>query len=158
VSQRFEHDVIDPCGVKWVLVLEGVNDIGNSGGFGRGGFNRGGNTGGGNVPDKADQVIAVFEKIIEQAHAKGVKIYGSPILPFMGSQYRNEQAREKINEWIRTSGKFDAVVDLAAAVCDPEDPTRLKAEYDSGDHLHLSPAGYQKMAESIDLNLFKTDK
>ncbi|MBN2589932.1 MAG: SGNH/GDSL hydrolase family protein [Sedimentisphaerales bacterium] len=165
VSQRFEHDVLDPCGVKWVIVLEGVNDIGNSGGFGgfggfgrggnRGGMTRGGNAGGGNVPDKADQVIAVYEQIIEQAHAKGIKIYGSPILPFMGSQYRNEEGRQKINEWIRTSGKFDAVIDMDAAVRDPEDPTRLKAEYDSGDHLHLNPAGFQKMVEAIDLSLFK---
>ncbi len=138
VSQRFEHDVLDPCGVKWVIVLEGVNDIGNS-------FN----------PNIANQVIAVYEKIIEQAHAKGVKVYGSPILPFMGSQYRNEEARQKINEWIRTSGKFDAVIDLDAAVRDPEDPTRLKPEYDSGDHLHLNPTGFQKMAETIDLSLFK---
>ncbi|MBN1974945.1 MAG: SGNH/GDSL hydrolase family protein [Sedimentisphaerales bacterium] len=148
VSQRFEHDVLDPCGVKWVIVLEGVNDIGGGGGFS---FNRGGS----NVPDKADQVIAVYEQIIEKAHAKGVKVYGSPILPFMGSQYRNEEARQKINNWIRTSGKFDAVIDLDAAVRDPEDPTRLKAEYDSGDHLHLNPTGFEKMAESIDLSLFK---
>lgn len=140
VSQRFEHDVLDPCGVKWVIVLEGVNDIGNS-------FN----------PNITNQVIAVYEKIIEQAHARGVKVYGSPILPFMGSQYRNEEARQKINEWIRTSGKFDAVIDLDAAVRDPEDPTRLKAEYDSGDHLHLNPTGFQKMAETIDFNLLKSN-
>jgi lysophospholipase L1-like esterase len=138
VSQRFEHDVLDPCGVKWVIVLEGVNDIGNS-----------------RNPNIADQVIAVYEQIIEKAHAKGVKIYGSPILPFMGSQYRNEEARQKINNWIRTSGKFDAVIDLDATVRDPNDPTRLKAEYDSGDHLHLNPTGFEKMAETIDFNLFK---
>ncbi len=138
VSQRFEHDVLDPCGVKWVIVLEGVNDIGNS-----------------RNPNIANQVIAVYEQIIEKAHAKGVKVYGSPILPFMGSQYRNEEARQKINEWIRTSGKFDAVIDFDAAVRDPNDPTRLKAEYDSGDHLHLNPTGFQKMAEAIDFSLFK---
>ncbi len=140
-TQRFEHDVLDPCGVKWVIILEGVNDI--NGGFG---FNRG------NI---ANQVIAAYEQLIEKAHARGVKVYGSPILPFMGSQYRNDTARNTINEWIRTSGKFDAVIDLDAAVRNPEDPTRLKKEYDSGDHLHLSPSGYERMAEVIDLNLFK---
>ncbi len=141
-SRRFEHDVLDPNGVKWVLILEGVNDIGNN--F----YNQ-------NI---ASQVIATFEQLIEKAHAKGVKVYCSPILPFMGSQYRNEAARETINNWIRTSGKFDAVVDMDAAVRNPADPNRLLPEYDSGDHLHLSPAGYQKMADSIDLNLFKMDK
>ena len=66
-----------------------------------------------------------------------------------------EEKRQAINEWIRTSGKFDAVIDLDEAVRDPEDPTRLKTEYDSGDHLHLNPTGFEKMAETIDLSLFK---
>ena len=139
-TKRFDHDVLDPNGVRWVIILEGVNDIGNS-------FN----------PRIADQVIAAYEQFIEKAHAKGIKVYASPILPFMRSQYRNETARETINNWIRTSGKFDAVIDMDAAVRDPANPNQLLPQYDSGDHLHLSPAGYQKMADSIDLNLFKID-
>jgi lysophospholipase L1-like esterase len=139
--KRFDHDVLEPNGVKWVIILEGVNDIGNS-------FN----------PNIADQVIAAYEQFIEKAHAKNVKVYGVPILPFMGSQYRNETARQTINNWIRTSGKFDAVIDMDAAVRDPANPSTLLKEYDSGDHLHLNPAGYKKMADSIDLNLFKQSK
>ncbi len=140
-TKRFDHDVLEPNGVRWVIILEGVNDIGNS-------FNQ----------RIADQVIAGYEQFIEKAHAKNIKVYGVPILPFMGSQYRNETARQTINNWIRTSGKFDAVIDMDAAVRDPANPSTLLKEYDSGDHLHLSPAGYQKMADSIDLNLFKQSK
>ena len=136
--KRFDHDVLDPNGVRWVIILEGVNDIGNS-----------------RNPRIAEQVIAAYEEFIEKAHAKNIKVYGVPILPFMGSQYRNETARQTINEWIRTSGKFDAVIDLDEAVRDPENPSRLLREYDSGDHLHLSVAGLQKMADAIDLDLFK---
>jgi lysophospholipase L1-like esterase len=136
--KRFDHDVLEQNGVRWVIILEGVNDIGNS-----------------RNPEIAEQVIAAYEEFIEKAHAKNIKVYGVPILPFMGSQYRNETARQTINDWIRTSGKFDAVIDLDAAVRDPENPSRLLREYDSGDHLHLSVAGLQKMAEAIDLDLFK---
>ena len=136
--KRFDRDVLEPKGVRWLIILEGVNDIGKS-------FN----------PRIAEQVIAAYEEFIEKAHAKNIKVYGVPILPFMGSQYSNETARQTINEWIRTSGKFDAVIDLDEAVRDPDNPSRLLREYDSGDHLHLSVAGLQKMADAIDLDLFK---
>ena len=136
--KRFDRDVLEPNGVRWLIILEGVNDIGNS-----------------RNPGIAEQVIAAYEEFIEKAHAKNIKVYGVPILPFGGSQYRNETARQTINNWIRTSGKFDAVIDLDAAVRDPDNPSRLLREYDSGDHLHLSVAGLQKMADAIDLDLFK---
>ena len=136
--KRFDRDVLEPKGVRWLIILEGVNDIGYS-----------------RNPGIAEQVIAAYEEFIEKAHAKNIKVYGVPILPFMGSQYSNETARQTINEWIRTSGKFDAVIDLDAAVRDPDNPSRLLREYDSGDHLHLSVAGLQKMADAIDLDLFK---
>jgi lysophospholipase L1-like esterase len=80
-----------------------------------------------------------------------------PILPLGGSQYdkfEHEAARQLINEWVRTSKKFDAVIDLDAVVRDPEQPERLLKKYDSSDHLHLNQAGYRKMAEAIDLKLF----
>jgi lysophospholipase L1-like esterase len=86
-----------------------------------------------------------------------VRIYGVPILPMGGSNYDSpvhEAARQTVNAWIRAAGNFDAVIDLEAAVRDPANPTKLLAAYDSGDHLHLSVAGYQKMADAIDLALF----
>ncbi len=139
--KRFEHDVIDQNGVRWVIVLNGVNDIGYSG-----------------SPKVVDNLIIAYEKFINMAHARGIMAYGVPILPFGGSFYDSEDheaLRQKVNEWIRTSGKFDAVIDMDAAVRDPANPARLLPAYDTGDHLHLNPAGYQKMAETIDLGLFK---
>jgi lysophospholipase L1-like esterase len=142
--KRFEHDVLGQNGVRWVIILEGVNDIGYS-----------------DSPKVVDNLIIAYEKFINMAHAKGVLVYGVPILPFGGSFYDSEDheaARQKVNEWIRTSGKFDAVIDMDAAVRDPANPTKLLPAYDSGDHLHLSPAGYQKMAEAVELDLFKQEK
>jgi lysophospholipase L1-like esterase len=142
--KRFEHDVVDQNGVRWVIILEGVNDIGYSG-----------------SPKVVDNLIIAYEKFINMAHAKGILVYGVPILPFGGSFYDSEDheaARQKVNEWIRAIGKFDVVIDMDAAVRDPANPTRLLPAYDSGDHLHLSPAGYQKMAEAIDLGLFEKEK
>jgi lysophospholipase L1-like esterase len=139
--RRFEHDVLGQNGVRWVIILNGVNDIGGSG-----------------SPKVASDLIAAYEQFIDKAHAQGIVVYGVPILPIGGSMYDSkdhEAARQKVNEWIRTSGKFDAVIDLDAAVRDPANPARLLPKYDTGDHLHLSPAGYKKMAEAIDLDLLK---
>jgi lysophospholipase L1-like esterase len=141
---RYDHDVIEQPGVRWVMILEGVNDIGGS-----------------KSMKVASDLIAAFEQFIDKAHAKGILVYGVPILPFGDSFYdskEHEAARQEVNKWIRTSGKFDAVIDLDAAVRDPANPNKLLPEYDTGDHLHLSVAGYQKMAEAIDLNLFKQKK
>jgi lysophospholipase L1-like esterase len=138
---RFEHDVCQQSGVRWVIILEGVNDIGGS-----------------RNQQVATDLIAAYEQFIEEAHAHDIRVYGVPILPFGGSSYdspAHETARQTVNEWIRTSGKFDAVIDLDAAVRNPANPTRLLPAYDSGDHLHLSVAGYQAMADAIDLELFK---
>lgn len=139
--ERFEHDVLNQNGVRWVIILNGVNDIGGS-----------------RSHKVATDLIAAYEQFIEKAHACDILVYGVPILPFGGSFYdseNHEAARQTVNQWIRTSGKFDAVIDLDAAVRDPANPTKLLPEYDSGDHLHLSVAGYQKMADAIDLDLFK---
>jgi lysophospholipase L1-like esterase len=137
---RFERDALGPSGVRWVIVLEGVNDIGGS-----------------TDATVATRLIQAYEGFIDQAHDAGIRVYGVPILPFGGSQYastEHEAARQAVNEWIRTSGRFDAVIDLDEAVRDEPFPSNLAAAYDSGDHLHLNPAGYRKIAESIDLGLF----
>jgi len=135
---RFQRDVIEVSGVKWVIVLEGVNDIGGS--------------------QVADPLIQAYRGFIQSAHAANLLIYGVPILPFGGSTYDNgtphESVRQTVNTWIRTGGEFDAVIDLDAAVRDPGTPTRLLLTYDSGDGLHLNPTGYQRMADSIPLTLF----
>ena len=103
-------------------------------------------------------MIAAYEQMIERAHNHDLKIYGATLLPFAGSDYDKsdplrEADRQAINAWIRTSGRFDAVIDFDAATRDPTSPTRLKPEYDVGDHLHPSPAGYKAMAEAIPLKL-----
>lgn len=142
--ERFKHDVIGQSGVRWVIINEGVNDIGGS-----------------KDSKIATDLIAAYEQFINEAHAQKILVYGVPILPFGGSQYDSndhEAARQTVNKWIRTGGKFDAVIDLDAAVRDPANPNKLLPAYDSGDHLHLSVAGYQKMAEAIDLDLFKQKK
>ena len=95
--------------------------------------------------------------MVEQAHGRGILVYGATILPFGGSQYDTpvrEQARQIVNEWIRTSGVFDAVIDFDLALRDPDHPERLLGIYDTGDHLHPSAEGYKRMGEFIDLSLF----
>jgi lysophospholipase L1-like esterase len=140
-TQRFERDVLEQRGVRWVIVLEGVNDIGGSTDAG-----------------VAARLIEAYQRFIELGHARGLRVYGVPILPFGGSNYdspEHEAARQTVNEWVRASGRFDAVLHLDAAVADPEHPTRLREAYDTGDHLHLNPAGYEAMANAIDLALFE---
>lgn len=137
---RFERDVLERAGVRWVIVLHGVNDIG-----------------GATSPSVAQSLIDAYRGFVTAARARNVRIYGVPILPIGGSHYDSvihEEARRAVNAWIRTPGTFDAVIDLEAAVRDPADPTRLLPAYDSGDGLHLSVAGYERMADGIDLALF----
>jgi lysophospholipase L1-like esterase len=139
---RFDRDVLDQSGARWLIILEGVNDIGTSTG---------------DSQTVAENLIAAYKLFIAKAHAHHILVYGVPILPFEGSQYTgdaHEAARQTVNSWIRTSGKFDAVIDMDAAVRDPANPAALLSAYDSGDHLHLNPAGYQKMADTINLALF----
>jgi lysophospholipase L1-like esterase len=138
--QRFARDVLGQRGVRWVIIFEGVNDIGGSSG-----------------QSVATNLINAFTQFVDMAHAAGIKAYGVPITPFGGSMYDSadhQTARATVNDWIRNGGKFDAVIDLDAAVRDPDNPMNLAAAYDTGDHLHLNPTGYQKMADAIDLALF----
>ena len=141
---RFDRDVLGQSGVRWLIVLEGVNDIGQaSGEAGAAAVARG--------------LIEAYRQMIGRAHARGIKVYGATILPFGGSFYDNparEAARTMVNQWIRTSREFDAVIDTDAALRDPAQPSRLRAEADTGDHLHPNEVGHRMIAEAIDLALF----
>jgi lysophospholipase L1-like esterase len=142
---RFQRDILDQPGVRWAIVLEGVNDIGNAHGAAE-------------SDSVARGLIAAYQQMIEQAHARGLRIYGATILPFAGSFYEaegREAARATVNSWIRTSGAFDAVIDFDAVMRDPADPTRLGQDVDTGDHLHPNAAGHRRMGEAIDLKLFQ---
>jgi lysophospholipase L1-like esterase len=107
----------------------------------------------------ASQVIAIHRHIIERVHALGLKIFGATIISFEGSTLPGNTAlgeanRLAVNEWIRNGGAYDAVIDFDLATSDPNHPARLLPAYDSGDHMHPNDAGYQAMAEAIDLSLF----
>ena len=139
---RLDRDLLGQSSARWLIVMEGVNDIGGS-----------------TQPETvATDLIAAYERFIGAAHSHNIRVYGIPILPFGKSMYDNpahEVARQAVNAWIRTSGKFDAVIDMDAAIRDPAVPANLLPAYDSGDHLHPSVDGYRKMAEIIDLKLFE---
>jgi lysophospholipase L1-like esterase len=149
---RFERDVIAQTGVRYLIVLEGVNDLGT--------FTR-------DAPQSAEahaslvaRIIGAYRQIVARSRAAGIKAIGATILPYGGSDYyhpdaANEADRQAINRWIRTPGNFDAVVDFDALTRDPANPMRMKPAYDSGDHLHPSAAGYRAMADSIPLELFR---
>jgi lysophospholipase L1-like esterase len=146
---RFERDVLDQPGVRDVIVLEGINDIG---------FSAGPSHPGGPAPRSpgvsAAQIIAGYRQLIAAAHARGLRIFGATLLPFQGAGYYSaagEATREAVNAWIRTSGAFDGVIDFDQVMRDPADPLRLNPSYDSGDHLHPNDAGYQAMANTINL-------
>jgi len=138
---RFQHDALDEPGVKAVILLEGINDIGT--GIGPDGTTL-----------TAQDLINGYQTLIAQAHAAGVKIYGGTILPFQGASYytaAGESIRETVNNWILTSGAFDGVIDFASALADPSNPLELNPAYNSGDNLHPNDAGYQAMASAINL-------
>jgi lysophospholipase L1-like esterase len=142
---RYQRDILDQPGVRWVIVLEGVNDIGGAQGAAASDSVAGG-------------LIAAFQEMIDKAHARGLRIYGGTITPFGESFYaspEHEAARITVNDWIRSSGAFDAVIDFDAALRDPSDPTRLRAQADSGDHLHPNAEGHRLMGAAVPLTLFR---
>jgi lysophospholipase L1-like esterase len=156
---RFDEDVLSLPGVKYIIVFEGVNDIGNRFGPPRGG--PGGGPGGLSLdqpPITAEQMIAGYKQIVARAHEKGIKVIGSPIGPSMGAGYWTEEgeaARQTINDWIVNSGTFDGVVRLDTAFADPAEPRQMRDGYHMGDHLHGSDAGLKAVGDSIDLALFR---
>lgn len=148
---RFDRDVLAQTAVRYVIVLEGVNDLG---GLAR--------TMGASPAEHSElvrRIIAAYEQIVLRAHAHGLRVIGGTITPYVGSNYYHPDAaseadRQAVNAWIRTPGHFDDVVDFDQAVRDPAHTDRLLPAYDSGDHLHPSPAGYAAMASAIPLSLF----
>lgn len=138
---RFDHDVLSQSGVKWVMLLEGINDIGH----------------GDTDSVSADDLIGAFKQMIERAHTHDIKVVGCTLPPYGGAGYSREAGeaiRQTLNTWIRTGGAFDAVVDFEAATRDAANPKRIRAEFDPGDHLHPNDAGYKAMADAIDLSIF----
>jgi lysophospholipase L1-like esterase len=155
---RLARDVLAQDGARSVILMEGTNDLGFS------------NYTTATVPPNRplacyqpnadvplEQLIADDEQLIEQVHLKGLTIIGATLTPFKGSVHfspASEAKRQQLNDWIRASGAFDGVIDFDAAVRDPDDPQRLLPDFDSGDHLHPNDAGYEAMANAVDLSLF----
>jgi lysophospholipase L1-like esterase len=155
---RFDEDVLSLPNVKYLIVFEGVNDIGNR--FGRRGPNQPNFPGLDQPEITVEEMIAGYKQIVARAHAKGIKVIGSPIGPYKGAAYWSEEgeaARQEINDWIVNGGAFDAVVRLDTAFADPDDPQTMREGYHMGDFLHGSDAGLKAVGESIDLSLFEEE-
>jgi lysophospholipase L1-like esterase len=149
---RFDRDVLVQTAVRYVIVLEGINDLG--------GLERTATATQKDHDDLVQRMIGAYQQIITRAHAHNIKIYGATITPDTGSDYYHPSAageadRQKVNAWIRATGHFDAVIDFDKITADPANPKQLLPAYDSGDHLHPGPAGYRAMGQAIDLALFR---
>jgi lysophospholipase L1-like esterase len=144
---RLDRDVLSQPGVTWLMVLEGINDISNA-------------TSGSATaqPMTAAELIQAHQQIVDIARSHGIKVIGCTLTPYEGANAFREEGeaiRQAVNQWIRTSGTYDAVADFDAAVRDPASPRRIRKEFDPGDHLHPNDAGYRAMAEAIDLKIFQ---
>jgi lysophospholipase L1-like esterase len=149
---RLDRDVLAQDSVRYVILLEGINDIGGSCRH--------------VVQASADQIISGYQQIITQAHMKSITIFAGTLTPFKGALQGTPNAdyycadgeakRQAVNTWIRTSGEFDGVIDFDVAMRDPKNPLMLLSAYDSGDHIHPNDKGYQVMADTVDLSLFRS--
>jgi lysophospholipase L1-like esterase len=146
---RFDRDVLGQSGVKYLIILEGINDIG-----------RLSNT---RFLAPEDDITAqnlelALTQLAERAHEHGIKVFAATLTPYGGAGYfseKGEQVRKDYNNWIRSSSVFDGVIDFEKITSDPANPDRFNPEYDSGDHLHPKDTGYKAMGGGIDLKLFK---
>jgi lysophospholipase L1-like esterase len=143
---RFDRDAVAVTGTSHIVVLLGINDIGQAGPA--------------TNPEEqvsAEEIIVGLKQFALRAHSRGIRIIGATLTPFRGAAYydaEGEEKRERVNAWIRTAKDFDGVIDFDAAILDPAMPLQIKASYDSGDHLHPNDEGYKAMAAAIDLGLF----
>jgi lysophospholipase L1-like esterase len=149
---RFDRDVLAPEGVRWVILFEGVNDLG--------GLTREGEVTPSEHAALVKRVLSAYEQMILRAHAHGLQVFGGTITPYGGSDYYhpgplNEADRQAVNTWIRTGSHFDSVIDFDKVLRDPQHIDRLLPAFDCGDHLHPSPAGYHAMGEAIPISLFE---
>lgn len=143
ILSRLDRDVLAQSGVRYLIVLIGINDIGRAT----------------RAKDPSDPVSVAdltwgLSQLAERAHEKGIKVFAATLTPAGHGSVSGEALRSGLNDWIRTSRLFDGVIDFDAMVRDPQHPTRMLERYDSGDSLHPSDEGYKKMGDSIDLNLF----
>ncbi|MEO8113370.1 MAG: GDSL-type esterase/lipase family protein, partial [Phenylobacterium sp.] len=148
---RFDRDVLGQAGVRYLIVLEGVNDLGT--------LTRDAPASPETHADLVRRMIGAYQQIVTRARAHGIRVIGATILPDGGSSYyhpdaANEADRQAVNRWIRVPGDFDAVIDFDRLTRDPARPDRMAAAFDSGDGLHPGPAGYRAMGEAIPLSLF----
>lgn len=155
---RFDRDVIAQAGVKYVILLEGINDIGHAYDPRRVDAN---GTLVPNQPATAEDLIVAYKQMVTRAHTHGIRVIGATLTPYTGAGYASPQGdavRKALNEWIRTTKDLDGVIDFEKAVRDPNNPDVFAAFADSGDHLHPKDAGYNAMADAIDLDLFVPNK
>ena len=144
ILERFERDVLATAGVRYMTLLIGINDIGNSPN---------------ETPIAAEELIAGYRQVVNRAHAKGIAVFGATLTPFEGAGYyspQKEAVRQAVNAWIRSGDAFDGVIDFDLATRDPLNPSRFLPAYDSGDHLHPSDLGYQAMGNAVPLTLFRS--
>ena len=147
---RFDRDVLAQAGVRTVILLEGINDVGM--------LTRDAPASPEAHAAMVQAVIDAYRQVILRAHIHGLKVIGATLTPFLGSDYYHPDAsgeadRQAINRWIRSPGHFDGMIDFDRAIRDPAHPDRMTVRFDSGDHLHPSPAGYRAMAEAVPLKL-----
>jgi lysophospholipase L1-like esterase len=144
VLARFERDVLAQPGIKYLVFMEAINDIGQT--------SRAGAT-----PVTTEEIVAIYKQMIERAHMRGIKVIGATLTPYEGASYYSEAGevtRAAVNQWIRTSSSLDGVLDFDKVTRDPEHPGQLLPAYNIRDHLHPNDSGYKAMAQSIDLSLF----
>ena len=148
VLARFERDVLAQPGIKYLVFMEAINDIG--------GASRAGAT-----PVTAEEIIAIYKQMIDRAHMRGIKVIGATLTPYEGAAYYSEPGegiRTAVNQWIRTTGMLDGVVDFDLVTRDPEHRGKFRPGFNIRDNLHPNDAGYRAMADSIDLSLFGVRK
>jgi lysophospholipase L1-like esterase len=150
---RFDRDVIARSGVRWAILLEGVNDLGV--------LTREAPATPAAHTALVTQITTGYTELVARAHAHGIRVIGATIMPFGGNDYYHpgpatEADRQAVNAFVRTSGVFDAVIDFDRVMRDPAQPIRLDPAVDSGDHLHPSEAGYRRMGEAVPLALFRS--